>query len=325
MVENPLRIGRPFGGHVRVADALSVDEQFVCAEAGDGDHGAGRLLLQFELFAEAGGDAWRACVAAFGNQPPVHQPRIAPASAGDDAGRGDRLVPCDIFLSVEDFHFSQRVAEAVAAGVDFRDGQPDIATCFCFECVDGRIGLRIRHVFRLHVGEHDGVRKVRVVGGFEAVADREEETGRLGLVIVGACRIKLYGVDGPWFFKIDLDPLDGVGRWDEGAVEAVVVGFETGSAVRHDDPLRAVPILRLQQSHAPIGGGAPGGRCFLRAVPYLHFPMAVLFGGKRRPRVGNQGVFFGNDFAGVPYVALIGGELLRRGGDENAIGGLFGP
>ena len=70
-----------------------------------------------------------------------------------------------------------------------------------------------------------------------------------------------------------------------------------------------------------MGGRAPGGGISV-AVPHAHLPEARGAGPERLAHVGNVGAVGVGNLAAVPEIALVAGERVGSGGDENLIGGL---
>ena len=102
-------------------------------------------------------------------------------------------------------------------------------------------------------------------------------------------------------------------------IQPLGLGFGHG---RGGNPAR-LPLLGIQQRHAPRGGLGP--RAFLAVlVPNLHLPKRLLPGSQRLARIRDIQRLVSLDPSAVPEIALIGRQLLRGRGDKNAISGLCG-
>ena len=87
------------------------------------------------------------------------------------------------------------------------------------------------------------------------------------------------------------------------------------------DPLR-LHVLRLQQAHRPQGWLAARRRLAV-GVPQTHLPTAAHPRFERLASVNHLRRLVGDDFAAIPEVALVVGQLFGRAGHENLIGGLL--
>ena len=99
------------------------------------------------------------------------------------------------------------------------------------------------------------------------------------------------------------------------------------AAWSHGNPFGG-PVLRLEQSHAPVLRHAPSRLRHLVpevAGPDLHLPMTDLSRPQRLPSVGNLHRLIRCHLATIPKIALILRKEFRRGGDQNLVGGLPQP
>ena len=185
------------------------------------------------------------------------------------------------------------------------------------ETLAGQLGRPIgagRKIGSAVVGNRMGCGEVEIVAGLDPEAHRE----RLGIA-----RDQFDFFNRERLPQIDPCPTEGISF----AQPRIKIGRSFPPSARGKplggDP-NALPILRSQQPHSPSRGSAPCRELVVR-IPNAHLPKALDSRTQGFPRVRHAHGLIGRDATAVPQIALVVGQFLRRGGNEDLTGRLLLP